>query len=128
MASFWPSKPTVWFKFDVKLGPNMNCNYSRESLKGAKQTFGGYHTFSTPCSNKVLRVHCAFGELQLIAKLNYVLANSFFLTLINKSVLMNNVEYFTQCALPSLQFPDKIARNSPMCGQRSTTTTFLDDF
>ena len=68
--------------------------------------------------------HCAFGELQLIAKLNYVLANSFFLTLINNSVLVNNVEYFTQCALPFLQFPDIIARNSPMCfqcGRRSTT-------
>ena len=33
------SKPTVWLKFDPKLGPNMNCNYSRESLKGAKHTF-----------------------------------------------------------------------------------------
>ena len=37
----------------------MNCNYSRESLKGAKHTFGGYHTFSTPCSNKDLRVQCS---------------------------------------------------------------------
>ena len=70
------------------------------------------------CSFKTklcMSAHCAFGELQLIRKLNYVLVNSFFLTLINKSVLMNNVEYFTQCALPSLQFPDNFACNSPMC-------------
>ena len=57
MPGFWPSKPTVWLKFDPKLGPNMNFNYSRESLKGAKQTFWGYYTFSTPCINKVLKVH-----------------------------------------------------------------------
>ena len=68
-----------------------------------------------------MSAHCAFGELQLIAKINYVLANSFFLTPINKSVLMNNVEYFTQCALPSLQFPDKFALNS-------LSDRFLDDF
>ena len=46
----------------------MNCNYSRESLKGAKHTFGGYHTFSTPCSNKVLRVHCPAREARMPAQ------------------------------------------------------------
>ena len=66
MPGFWPSKPTVWLKFDPKLGPNMNCNYSRESLKGAKQTFEGYHTFSIPCSNKVLRVQCMVGEILMV--------------------------------------------------------------
>ena len=58
------------------------------------------------CSFKTklcMSAHCAFGELQLIRKLNYVLVNSFFLTLINKSVLVNNVEYFTQCALASFR-------------------------
>ena len=66
MPGFWPSKPTVWLKFDPKLGPNMNCNYSRESLKGAKHTFWGYYTFSTPCSNKVLRVQCGMPFHQIV--------------------------------------------------------------
>ena len=34
----------------------MNFIYPRESLEGTKHTFWEYHTFSTPCSNKVLKV------------------------------------------------------------------------
>ena len=58
MVGFWLSKPICWLKFGSILGPNMNFEYPRVSLGGDKHTFWGYYTFSTPCSNKVLRVHC----------------------------------------------------------------------
>jgi hypothetical protein len=41
LAGFWPSKPTVWLKYGLKLGPGIRFNfkYPRESIGGVKDTF-----------------------------------------------------------------------------------------
>ena len=50
LAGFWPSKTTVWLQFDPKLGQNMNFEYPKESIGGAKHQIT-FKIFSANCSS-----------------------------------------------------------------------------